>query len=172
MAKWIRPRGSGWARLPPRVIVASAAPASMCAVPADRRYPLTAPQVTLSRPWSSSRLWQMVDVPARLPAPPANPPAPALGSGPCGPARAEANYRCAEAERLSQAAAIQAQRLREAKSMLARVQAQRDTDARVRDRRLLSDAKENARRAYRESFARARSDRSSGEVQDAAGEWL
>jgi hypothetical protein len=114
----------------------------------------------------------MVDVPARLPAPPANPPAPALGSGPCGPARAEANYRCAEAERLSQAAAIQAQRLREAKSMLARVQAQRDTDARVRDRRLLSDAKENARRAYRESFARARSDRSSGEVQDAAGEWL
>jgi hypothetical protein len=114
----------------------------------------------------------MVDVPARLPAPTANPTSPAVGSGPCGPARAEVNYRCAEAERLSQAAAIQLQRLREAKSMLARVQAQRDTDARVRDRRLLSEAKENARRAYRESFARAKGERSSEDVQGAAGEWL
>jgi hypothetical protein len=88
----------------------------------------------------------MVDVPARRQRP-AYPPAPG-GSGPCGPARAEVDYRCAEAERLSGAAAIHVQRLREAKHMLARVQAQRDSDARVRDRRLLSDAKENARRAY------------------------
>jgi hypothetical protein len=94
------------------------------------------------------------------------------GSGPCGPARAEVEYRCAEAERLAQAAEIQVQRLREAKHMLARVEAQRDSDARVRDRRLLSDAKENARRAYRESFTRAKSGGASGVVQVAAGEWL
>src|SRR5688572_30574358 len=104
----------------------------------------------------------MVDVPARPPSAAAYPPAATLGSGPCGPARAEVEYRCAEAERLAQAAQIQAQRLRDAKRMLARVQAQRDADARVRDRRLLSDAKENARRAYRESYSRA----TSGSVHD------
>ena len=114
----------------------------------------------------------MVDVPARPPQPPGYAPAPPLGSGPCGPARAEVDYRCAEAERLSQAAAIHVQRLREAKRMLARAQAQRDTDARVRDRRLLSDAKENARRAYREGLTRAKSGGSSTDLQDAAGEWL
>jgi hypothetical protein len=114
----------------------------------------------------------MVDVPARLPAHTGYPSAPALGGGPCGLARSEVDYRCAEAERLAQAAAIQVERLREAKRMLARVQAQRDADARVRDRRLLSDAKENARRAYRESFARAKSGGSTSEIHEAAGEWL
>ncbi|HEY8135926.1 MAG TPA: hypothetical protein VIF08_07775 [Candidatus Limnocylindrales bacterium] len=114
----------------------------------------------------------MVDVPARPPAAPAYPPLPGMGAGPCGPARAEVDYRCAEAERLAQAAQIQAQRLRDAKRMLARVEAQRDADARVRDRRLLADAKENARRAYRESYARSRNASPSNDVQAAAGEWL
>lgn len=114
----------------------------------------------------------MADFPARMPAPAAYPPAPALGSGPCGPARAEVEYRCAEAERLAQAAQIQVQRLRDAKRMLARVQAQRDADARVRDRRLLSDAKENARRAYHESYSRARNGSVNTDIQGAAGEWL
>ncbi len=115
----------------------------------------------------------MVDVPAAgLPVAPAHPAAPALASGPCAPARAEVDYRCAEAERLAQAAQVHVQRLRDAKLMLARVQAQRDSDARVRDRRLLSDAKENARRAYRESYARARNGSQNGDVQGAAGEWL
>ena len=113
----------------------------------------------------------MVDVP-RLPVAPAYPAAPTLGAGPCGPARAEVEYRCAEAERLSQAAQIQVQRLRDAKRMLARVQAQRDADARVRDRRLLSDAKENARRAYHETYTRARNGVVNADVQGAAGEWL
>lgn len=113
----------------------------------------------------------MVDVP-RLPVAPAYPAAPTHGAGPCGPARTEVEYRCAEAERLSQAAQIQVQRLRDAKRMLARVQAQRDADARVRDRRLLSDAKENARRAYHESFTRARNGSANYDVQGAAGEWL
>ena len=115
----------------------------------------------------------MVDVPAAgLPVAPAHPAAPALASGPCAPARAEVDYRCAEAERLAQAAQVHVQRLRDAKLMLARVQAQRDSDARVRDRRLLSDAKENARRAYRQSYARARNGSQNGDVQGAAGEWL
>jgi hypothetical protein len=113
----------------------------------------------------------MVDAP-RLPVAPAYPAAPTLSTGPCGPARAAVDYRCAEAERLAQAAQIQVQRLREAKRMLARVQAQRDADARVRDRRLLSDAKENARRSYHDSYARSRNGVASGEVQGAAGEWL
>src|SRR5688500_10721216 len=114
----------------------------------------------------------MVDVPARTTVAAAYPPATTLGSGPCGPARAEVEYRCAEAERLAQAAQVQVQRLRDAQRMLARVEAQRDADARVRDRRLLSDAKENARRAYRESYSRATSGSAENDVQAAAGEWL
>ena len=113
----------------------------------------------------------MVDVP-RLPVAPAYPTAPTLGAGPCAPARAEVEHRCAEAERLSAAAQIQVQRLRDAKRSLARVQAQRDADARVRDRRLLSDAKENARRAYHDNYTRARNGSVNYDVQGAAGEWL
>jgi hypothetical protein len=71
-----------------------------------------------------------------------------------------------------QAAQIQVQRLRDAKRMLARAQAQRDADARVRDRRLLSDAKENARRAYHESYTRANGGPVNNDVQSAAGDWL
>lgn len=115
----------------------------------------------------------MVDVPAAgLPVAPAYPAAPALASGPCAPARDQVDYRCAEAERLAQAAQIHIQRLRDAKHMLARVHAQRDNDARVRDRRLLSDAKENARRAYRESYTRAKNGNPNPDVQGAAGDWL
>ena len=114
----------------------------------------------------------MVDVHTRLPVAPTYPEAPSLGTGPCGPARAEVDYRCAEAERLGQAAQIHVQRLRDAKRMLARVHAQRDADARVRDRRLLSDAKENARRAYREGYASAWNSSAGGDTHAAAGEWL
>jgi hypothetical protein len=113
----------------------------------------------------------MVDAP-RLPVAPAYPAAPSLSTGPCGPARAAVDYRCAEAERLAQGAQIQIQRLREAKRMLARAQAQREADARVRDRRLLSDAKENARRSYRETYTRANKGAINADVQGAAGEWL
>jgi hypothetical protein len=95
-----------------------------------------------------------------------------MGSGPCGPARAEVEYRCAEAERLAQAAQLHVQHLREAKRMLARAQAQRDADARVRDRRLLNDAKESARRAYHESYTAARNGNPGNDIHEAAGEWL
>jgi hypothetical protein len=82
------------------------------------------------------------------------------------------DYRVAEADRLAQAAAIQVERLRDAKRALARAHAQRDSDARVRDRRLLNDAKENARRAYHASYAQARNVSPANDVQGAAGEWL
>jgi hypothetical protein len=114
----------------------------------------------------------MVDVPARPPSAAVYLPALDLRSGPCGPARAEVEDRCTEAERLAQVAQLQVQRLHDAKRRLARVQAQRDADARVRDRRLLSDAKQNARRAYHERYARAVDDSPSNDVQGAAGEWL
>ncbi len=114
----------------------------------------------------------MVDTPARPLMAPAYPATPSPGSGPCGPARAEVDHRVAEADRLAQAAQTHIQRLRDAKRQLARVHAQRDNDARVRDRRLLSDAKENARRAYHESFARTRSGGPNADVQGLAGEWL
>jgi hypothetical protein len=82
------------------------------------------------------------------------------------------DYRVAEAERLAQAAQIHTQRLRDVKRQLARVQAQRDNDARVRDRRLLNDAKENARRAYHETITRNRGGGPNGDIQGVAGEWL
>lgn len=109
-----------------------------------------------------------MDSPTHLPAPGALP-ARGPSGGPCGPARAEVDSRCADAERLAQAAAVQQQRLREAKRQLAELVRQRDTDARVRDRRQLNEAKEEARKTYREMVARATSP---AEVQDAAGAWL
>jgi chemotaxis protein histidine kinase CheA len=42
----------------------------------------------------------------------------------------------------------------------------------VRDRRLLNDAKENARRAYHESYTRARNGSPAHDVQGVAGDWL
>ncbi|MEP7378305.1 MAG: hypothetical protein ABI725_01955 [Chloroflexota bacterium] len=115
----------------------------------------------------------MVDVSAAgLPVVPAYPAPPSVGSGPCAAARADVDYRCVDAERLAQAAQIHIQRLADAKRKLAHVHAQRDNDARVRDRRLLSDAKENARRAYHESYTRARNGSTNNDVQGSAGEWL
>jgi hypothetical protein len=113
----------------------------------------------------------VVDIPAHPSMAPAYPATPFAGNGPCGPARAEVEYRVAEADRLAQAAQVHIQRLRDTKRQLALVHSQRDNDARVRDRRLLNDAKENARRAYRESFTR-NSGGPDGDVQGVAGEWL
>jgi hypothetical protein len=79
------------------------------------------------------------------------------------------DQRCADAERLAQAAQVQLHRLREAKRELSELSRQRDTDSRVRDRRQLSDAKEQARKTYRELVARATSP---VEVQEAASAWL
>jgi hypothetical protein len=79
------------------------------------------------------------------------------------------DQRCADAERLAQAAALQLQRLREAKRQLAEFVRQRDTDSRVRDRRQLNDDKEQARKAYHERVAHATSP---AEVQEAAAAWL
>ena len=89
--------------------------------------------------------------------------------GPCGPARSAVQTRCANAERLAQAAVSQQQRLAEARQQLAAVAALRDTDARVRDRRQLDASKADARARYRAAIVRAR-ERS--DVLEAARVWL
>jgi hypothetical protein len=89
--------------------------------------------------------------------------------GPCGPARAEVDSRCADAERLTQVAQMQQQRLREAKRQLAELIRQREADSKVRDRRQLSDAKEEARQTYHQQVARATTP---AELQAAAAVWL
>ena len=110
----------------------------------------------------------MVDYQA--PSPPVTLPAAGLPvSGPCGPARAEVDLRCAEAERLGQAAAAHQHRLRETKRRLHEVLRQSEADAQVRDRRHLNEAKEEARRAYHEALAGAVD---ATAVHDAAAAWL
>jgi hypothetical protein len=89
--------------------------------------------------------------------------------GPCSPAHNEAQTRCAEAQRLGQAAVSEQQRLAEARRQLAGVAALRNADARVRDRRQLDAAKADARASYRAAIVRAR-DRS--EIHEAARVWL
>lgn len=90
-------------------------------------------------------------------------------SGPCAQARAEVDSRCAEAERLQQAAIAHQQRLREARRQLHEVSTLREADSRVRDRRQLDEAKNVARKAYHAALMTADS---AGQVQEAAQGWL
>lgn len=90
-------------------------------------------------------------------------------SGPCAGARNEVDSRCAEADRLAQAAVAQRERVRELRRALMEVSAQREVDARVRDRRQLAADKDAARDAYRAAMRRARDQ---SDVQAAAGTWL
>jgi hypothetical protein len=90
-------------------------------------------------------------------------------SGPCAAPRDEVETRCAEAERLGQAAVAHEQRLREVKRQLMQVGALRDADMRVRDRRQLNAAKDAARVSYRASMGHARDQ---GDVHEAARVWL
>ncbi len=90
-------------------------------------------------------------------------------SGPCGPARNEVDTRCAEAERLAQAAVAHQQRLRDVKHQLVEIAERRDGDAQVRDRRQLGAAKDAAKQAYRAAITSA-SDQLA--VQQAARTWL
>ena len=92
-----------------------------------------------------------------------------LSSGPCEAARRNVETRCAEAERLAAAAADAEQRVTGNRRELAAVAAQREADARVRDRRELAAAKEAARATYRTALSRAADD---GAVERAAGAWL
>jgi hypothetical protein len=111
----------------------------------------------------------MVDTHTPQPLPgsgPAQRPAP---RGPCGQARADVDQRCADADRLAQAAAVHQARLRDVKRRLHDAHLRRDADGRVRDRRQLGEAKEDARRAYHDALARADDPAA---VQDAAATWL
>ncbi len=90
-------------------------------------------------------------------------------SGPCAPARAEVDSRCAEAERLAQAAVAHRQRLRDIRIQLNEMVAVREADARVRDRRQLIESKDGARGAYSTQILHARNQ---GDVREAARVWL
>jgi hypothetical protein len=90
-------------------------------------------------------------------------------SGPCAGARNNVDSRCAEAERLAQAAVAHQQRLRDVRRQLGEVGALRDADARVRDRRQLDAAKTDAREAYHESLVHATGP---ADVHEAARVWL
>jgi hypothetical protein len=90
-------------------------------------------------------------------------------AGPCAGARNDVDSRCAEAERLAQAAVAHQQRLREVKQQLMETVGIREADARVRDRRQLVAAKDAARASYHSSVAEAR-DRS--DIHEAARVWL
>ncbi|HEY7023782.1 MAG TPA: hypothetical protein VH371_02340 [Candidatus Limnocylindrales bacterium] len=90
-------------------------------------------------------------------------------SGPCAGARKDVDSRCAEAARLAQAAAAHQERLRELRRELMEVEAKRDVDVRVLDRRQLSATKDAARKAYRSHIVRSRSEPA---VRETTRRWL
>lgn len=90
-------------------------------------------------------------------------------SGPCAGARTSVDSRCADAERLAQAAVAHEQRLRDVRKQLREIQSLRDADARVRDRRQLNEAKDAARSAYHQAVVKAGSQT---DVHEAARVWL
>jgi hypothetical protein len=90
-------------------------------------------------------------------------------SGPCAPARIDVDSRCAEAERLAQAAVAHEQRLSDIKRELLQVTALREADTRVRDRRQLGELKDEARANYHAALLSATDDAS---VQEASRVWL
>lgn len=90
-------------------------------------------------------------------------------TGPCAPARADVDVRCADAERLAAAASAAQQRLREARREHAQITRLRDADFRSRDRRLLNDDKNAARNEYRAAVKQAPN---AGTTETAAATWL
>jgi len=90
-------------------------------------------------------------------------------SGPCAPARADVDTRCADAERLAQAAVAHQQRLRDVRRQLMEVVTLRENDSRVRDRRQLSVSKDEARAAYNMRLIQAKGPT---DVREAARAWL
>ena len=99
---------------------------------------------------------------------PASVNSPQIG-GPCAPARADVDSRCAEAERLAVAAQTHQETLREARRTHAEAARQRDADAHLRDRRRLAEEKAGAKADYHSALMHA-SDQ--GDIHDAAGLWL
>jgi hypothetical protein len=89
--------------------------------------------------------------------------------GPCAPARADVDVRCADAERLATAATAAQQRLREARREHAQITRLRDADSRSRDRRVLNDEKNTARDEYRAAVKLATEP---GAIEGAAAAWL
>ena len=90
-------------------------------------------------------------------------------AGPCAPARSEVDTRCAEAERLAQAAVAHQQRVRDLRQELMAVTAQREADVHVRDRRQVNASKQVAQTAYRAALRQAKNDSA---IHEAARVWL
>ena len=93
----------------------------------------------------------------------------AVATGPCGPARAEVDVRCADAERLLAEAEAQVHKLREARRQHSEASRLRERDNSVRDRRGLAEEKAAAQAEYRAAVNRAVNLNS---VQEAAATWL
>lgn len=83
--------------------------------------------------------------------------------------RSEVDDRCAQADRLAQAATEQHHKLNEVKRQLVDLAALREADSRVRDRRQFSAAKDVARSRYHAALVAARHP---GDVHEAARSWL
>src|SRR5687767_14633972 len=94
---------------------------------------------------------------------------PVGSGGPCAPARADVDRRCADAERLSAAAQAHQQKLRDARREHGEAVRLRDTDAAVRDRRRIAEQKAEAQADYHAAVLRA-TDQAA--LQDAAATWL
>ena len=94
--------------------------------------------------------------------------APRIG-GPCAPARADVDTRCAEAERLAAAAQAHQQNLRDARRAHAEAARQRDADAHLRDRRRLAEEKAEAKAEYHSALLHASDTK---DIHDAAGQWM
>lgn len=90
-------------------------------------------------------------------------------AGPCAPARAEVDSRCAGADRLMAIAQAHQKTLREAKRQHLETNQQRDDDAMARDRRHIADEKSAAQSEYHAAVVQA-ADRAA--VQAAAATWL
>ena len=97
-----------------------------------------------------------------------NAPRPSV-DGACGQLRTASEARCAEAQRLRAAADSHERGLRETRLQLAEAMERRQGDARVRDRRVLAEAKEAARETYRRATSHATDDHA---LRAAAAEWL
>ncbi len=102
-------------------------------------------------------------------APAVNTPVAASIGGPCAPARAEVDSRCAAADRLLAAAQTHQVTLREARRQLSDATRQREADSYLRDNRRQRDEKLAAQGDYHVAVARASDE---ADLRDAAATWM
>jgi hypothetical protein len=91
------------------------------------------------------------------------------GAAPCSGAQQAAAHHCADAARLAAAAQSAVDELRGARRQRAEIARAFETDGRLGDRRALSDAKAQARQAYRAGYESASDD---GQLRVVTSTWL